>query len=119
MRPDLRQLTVLKEEKGGYSKKYRVRDASGREWVAKIGKEAQSETACCAIAVGTWLCDRSQLPRSQVTLPGKELFKMCDLRRVLTVETTGSMEMESYPFTGTPELQGLKIMMALMNNWDL
>jgi len=45
MRPDLRRLTVLKEEKGGYSKKYRVRDASGREGVAKIGKEAQSETA--------------------------------------------------------------------------
>ena len=44
MRPDLRRLTFIKEEKGGYSKKYRVRDASGREWVAKIGKEAQSET---------------------------------------------------------------------------
>ena len=38
MRPDLRRLTFIKEEKGGYSKKYRVRDASGREWVAKIGK---------------------------------------------------------------------------------
>src|SRR5689334_15825762 len=45
MRPDLRQVTFIKEEKGGYSKKYRVKDASGREWVAKIGKEAQSETA--------------------------------------------------------------------------
>src|SRR3712207_4198515 len=45
MRPDLRRLSFIKEEKGGYSKKYRVRDASGRVWVAKVGKEAQPETA--------------------------------------------------------------------------
>ncbi|MGH9903093.1 MAG: hypothetical protein ACRD68_14900, partial [Pyrinomonadaceae bacterium] len=45
MKPDLRRVTFIKEEKGGFSTKYRVRDASGREWVAKIGREAQSETA--------------------------------------------------------------------------
>src|SRR5918997_6446966 len=45
VKPDLTKLTFIKEEKGGYSKKYRVRDAAGREWVAKIGKEAQPETA--------------------------------------------------------------------------
>src|SRR5829696_1796893 len=44
MRPDLSRLTFVKEEKGGYSKKYRVRDAKGRVWVAKVGKEAQPET---------------------------------------------------------------------------
>ena len=37
MRPDLRRITFVKEEKGGYSKKYRIRDGSGRQWVAKIG----------------------------------------------------------------------------------
>ena len=54
MRPDLRRITFLKEEKGGYSKKYRVRDASGREWVAKIGKEAQSETSAVRL-FGGWV----------------------------------------------------------------
>jgi len=45
MNPDLsRPLVLIKEETGGYSKKYRVKDAGGRVWVAKIGKEAQSET---------------------------------------------------------------------------
>src|SRR5215211_6470574 len=44
MRPDLRRITFVKEETGGYSKKYRVKDASGRVWVAKLGKEAQAET---------------------------------------------------------------------------
>src|SRR5438067_3705030 len=44
-RPDLRRLRLIKSEEGGYSPKFRVRDASGREWVAKLGPEAQSETA--------------------------------------------------------------------------
>ena len=52
MRPDLRRITFIKEEKGGYSKKYRVRDGSGREWVAKIGKEAQSETSAVRLLWG-------------------------------------------------------------------
>src|SRR3989337_1220014 len=39
MKPDLRRITFIKQETGGYSLKYRVRDASEREWVAKIGKE--------------------------------------------------------------------------------
>src|ERR671917_472868 len=54
MRPDLRKVTFLKDEPGGYSTKFRVRDASGREWVAKVGKEAQSETAAVRLlwAVG-------------------------------------------------------------------
>src|SRR6267378_2232771 len=45
MKPDVSHVTFLEDEKGGYSTKYRVRDGAGNEWVAKIGKEAQSETA--------------------------------------------------------------------------
>jgi len=54
MRPDLRRVTFVKEETGGYSKKFRVRDGAGREWVAKLGKEAQAETAAVRLvwAVG-------------------------------------------------------------------
>ena len=54
MRPDLSRVTFIKEEKGGYSTKYRVKDRAGREWVAKVGKEAQSETAAVRLlwAVG-------------------------------------------------------------------
>jgi hypothetical protein len=36
MRPDLKRVTFIKEEKGGYSKKYRVKDAQGRVWVANL-----------------------------------------------------------------------------------
>ncbi|HEY9435238.1 MAG TPA: hypothetical protein VI260_27600, partial [Blastocatellia bacterium] len=33
MQPDLSRVTFIKEQKGGYSTKYRVRDAQGREWI--------------------------------------------------------------------------------------
>jgi hypothetical protein len=45
MRLDTSSLTFLKAEQGGYSPKFRVRDGAGRVWVAKLGKEAQPETA--------------------------------------------------------------------------
>jgi hypothetical protein len=45
MKPDTSSVTFLKADQGGYSVKYRMRDGAGREWVAKLGKEAQSETA--------------------------------------------------------------------------
>ena len=45
MKPDLSSLTYVKDRPGGYSKKYEVRDGSGRRWIAKLGKGAQSDTA--------------------------------------------------------------------------
>ena len=45
MQPDLSSVTFIEKQKGGHSTKYRVRDAQGRVWVAKVGKEAQSEVA--------------------------------------------------------------------------
>src|SRR5437588_12901183 len=51
-RPDLSRVTLIKKEKGGYSTKYRVRDAQGREWVVKVGKEAQSEMAASRLLWG-------------------------------------------------------------------
>jgi hypothetical protein len=45
MKPDISRVTFIEQKSGGYSTKYRVKDAKGNEWVAKIGKEAQTDTA--------------------------------------------------------------------------
>ncbi|MGH9905278.1 MAG: hypothetical protein ACRD8U_06785 [Pyrinomonadaceae bacterium] len=45
MKPNLSKVTYVEDRVGGYSKKYLVQDASGNEWVAKLGKEAQPDTA--------------------------------------------------------------------------
>jgi hypothetical protein len=44
MKPDLSLVTFLSDETRGYSKRFRVRDGSGREWITKMGKEAQPDT---------------------------------------------------------------------------
>lgn len=120
MRPDLRRITFIKEEKGGYSKKYRVRDGSGREWVAKIGKEAQSETSAIRLlwAVGYVTEVNYLIPR--VTIPGKGTFTNVRFEaRPDNWNRATEWKWKRNPFTGTQEFQGLKIMMALINNWDL
>src|SRR3982751_6119975 len=74
MRPDLHRITFIKEEKGGYSKKYRVRDGSGREWVAKIGKEAQSETSAVRLLWGMGYFTEVNYLVPRITIPGKGTF---------------------------------------------
>lgn len=120
MRPDLRRIEFIKEEKGGYSKKYRVRDASGREWVAKIGKEAQSETSAVRLLWGVGYVTEVNYLVPRVTIPGKGTFTNVRFEaRPDNWKRGGEWKWKQNPFTGTPQLQGLKIMMALINNWDL
>ena len=120
MQPDLSRIEFLKEEKGGYSKKFRVRDGAGREWVAKIGKEAQSETSAVRLlwAVGYPTEINYLVPR--VTIPGKGTFSNVRFEaRPEDVKRVGDWKWSRNPFVQTREYQGLKIMMALINNWDL
>lgn len=120
MKPDLSKVTFVKDEKGGYSKKFRVRDGSGREWVAKVGKEAQSETAAVRLvwAVGYMTEVNYLVPR--LTVEGKGMFENVRLEaRPKNVKRLDEWSWDKNPFTGTKELQGLIIMMALLNNWDI
>jgi hypothetical protein len=120
MRPDLRRITFIKEEKRGYSKKYRVRDASGREWVVKIGKEAQSETSAIRLLWGVGYNTEVNYLVPRVTIPGKGSFNNVRFEaRPEQWDRVGEWKWKQNPFLGTREYQGLKIMMALINNWDL
>lgn len=120
MRPDLRRITLLKEEKGGYSKKYRIRDGSGREWVAKIGKEAQSETSAVRLLWGVGYYTEVNYLVPRVTIPGKGTFTNVRFEaRPDDWKRAGEWKWKQNPFVSTPQYQGLKIMMALINNWDL
>jgi len=120
MRPDLRRVTFVKEETGGYSTKYRVKDASGRVWVAKVGKEAQSETAAVRLvwAVGYHTEINYLVPR--LTIEGKGTFENVRLEaRPESVDRLDEWKWSENPFAGTKELQGLAVLMALLNNWDI
>ncbi|MBC7930993.1 MAG: hypothetical protein H7Z38_10570 [Rubrivivax sp.] len=120
MRPVLRNLRFLKEEKGGWSKKYRVRDASGREWVVKLGREAQSETAAVRLVWAAGYESEVNYLVPRATIPGKGTFTNVRFEaRPKSIKRFGEWTWKNNPFTGTRELQGLKVLMALMNNWDL
>jgi hypothetical protein len=120
MRPDLRRLTFLKEEKGGYSTKYRVRDAAGLEWVVKIGKEAQSETAATRLLWAAGYMTEIIYLAPRATITGKGTFSNVRFEaRPENVEREGEWKWDKNPFNGTREFQGLKVMMVLLNNWDI
>jgi hypothetical protein len=134
MKPNLRRITFLEEDKGGgYSVKYRVRDASGREWVAKVGNEAQSETAAVRLlwAVG-YLTEINYLSpcvhiKGAVPKPRKEVERcegdgFANVRfeaRPKNVKRLDEWKWEKNPFVDSRAFQGLKVMMVLLNNWDI
>lgn len=120
MRPDLRSLTFIKQETGGHSLKYKVRDASGREWVAKIGKEAQSETAAVRLLWGLGYETDINYLVPTVQIPGKGTFQNVRFEaRPKEVKRLDIWKWDRNPFIGTKEFKGLKVMMVLMNNWDI
>lgn len=118
--PNLKRIKFIKEEKGGYSTKFRISDGSGRVWVAKIGKEAQSETAAVRLlwAVGYETEINYLVPR--LTIPGKGTFENVRLEaRPKSIKRLDEWKWEQNPFIGKPEFDGLKVIMVLLNNWDI
>lgn len=120
MKPDLSSITFIKEEKGGHNKKYRIKDGSGKVWVAKLGREAQPETAAVRLLWGLGYKTEINYLVPQLTIPGKGTFRNVRLEaRPDSIERLEEWKWKRNPFTGTNELQGLKIMMVFFTNWDI
>jgi len=120
MKPDISRLTFIRDQTGGYSKKYRVKDAQGHEWVAKIGKEAQSDTAANRLlwALGYETEIAYLVPKAKIE--GKGDFENVRLEaRPESVKRTGNWMWENNPFMDKPEFKALKILMIMINNWDM
>ncbi len=120
MRPDTRRVSFIKEESGGNNLKFRVKDASGREWVAKIADESQSEVAANRLLWAIGYKTEIDYLVPKLTIPTKKTYKNVRLEaRPANVQRGDRWEWKSNPFVGTPEFNGLRLMMALINNWDL
>ena len=131
-KPDLSNVTFLQEGSEGYSVKYHVRDGSGRKWVVKLGNEARPETAALRLvwAVG-YVTETNYLvpcvhiagaPKPRKDVPRCEKDGFADARfeeRGDGVKRGENWDWKSNPFVGKRELNGLLVMMALLNNWDL
>ncbi len=128
--------TFEKEDLSGTSPKVRVRDAAGRQWVIKFGIEARPDTFCSRLAwaVGYFAepnyylageilrgARGSELKRAKPYID--EEGRAQGGRFQLRTKTPEYMDGYSWawldnPFTGTPQMNGLRIMMMLVSNWD-
>ena len=120
MMPDISRVEFIKEETGGHNKKYRIKDAKGQVWVAKLGREAQPETAAVRLLYGLGYKTEINYLVPTITIPGKGTHKNVRLEaRPENVERLDEWKWKDNPFLDTNELQGLKIMMVFLTNWDL
>ena len=120
MQPDLSHIDFIKAEVGGHSKKFRIRDDAGNEWVAKVGDEAQSETAAVRLLASLGYYTEVNYLVPQLTIPGQGSFTNVRLEaRPQSVKRGANWSWGRTPFERTPQMQGLKIMMAFINNWDM
>ncbi len=131
MKPDISNVTFIKDEVGGYSAGFRVRDGAGNIWVAKLGKEAQPETASSRFvwAVGYVSEIHYLFPCVQIKGAPDKNVERCEGKgfanvrfeaRPKGIKRQGTIwSWANNPFAGTKELKGLIVMMAFLNNWDL
>lgn len=120
MRPDLSRIRFIEEEKDGHNKKYRIEDGSGKIWVAKLGREAKPETAAVRLLWGLGYKTEINYLVPTITIPGKGTFQNVRLEaRPANIDRLDEWSWEDNPFIGKPELQGLRIMMVFMKNWDV
>lgn len=124
--------TFISEDKTGASPKFSLKDAKGVEWKVKLGEEAQSETFVVRIvwAMGYFSEEAYYFDRVQVSgLPrlsrGREFIEGDFVRgarfepRRKGFKRGAEWEWEVNPFTGSRELNGLKVLMVLLNNYDV
>ena len=124
----------IKEDRQGTSPKFDVRDQDGEKWKAKLGPEARPETVAARLlwAMGYAANENyffsdlkvenlpPQLQRGQSYVSPPNDVKAVRLQRHPGGDKkTGIWEWRHNPFTGTREFNGLRVMMALINNWDL
>ena len=126
--------TFTKEDTGGTNPKFDVKDSLGTKWKVKLGAEAGPETVATRFvwAVGYFTNEDYFLPEIQVEgVPGKlkrgqklrldgNKFQAVRLKRAGKGEKSESdWKWKENPFNNTREFNGLRTLMAVLNNWDL
>jgi hypothetical protein len=122
----------VSESRGGTSPKFDVQDEHGVTWKAKLGEEGRTETAAARLlwAVGFSVDEDYYRPEIQVSgmrpLKRGQQFVAADGRVKgvrLERDTAGSSSKTwswyENPVVGTRHFNALRVMMALINNWDL
>ena len=125
-------LRFIAESPDGTSPKFEVEDEHGITWKVKLGEEAKSETAATRLlwAAG-YVVDEdyyrpeirvlglTQLARGREFVSPGGIVTGARLERTGGGGTSATWSWYENPFVGTREFNGLRVMMAVINNWDL
>jgi len=129
--PDSGPYFFVEEDRDGVSPKFVVKDSHGVKWKVKLGDEARPETASTRFvwAVGYFTDEDYFVPAMRVqNMPklrrGGEFVSSDGLVKDARWERMdhkklGQWKWADNPFDDTRELDGLRVMMSLLNNWDL
>lgn len=124
----------IEEDTEGSNPKFEVRDQNGVKWKVKLGAEARPEVAASRLlwAAGFFTTEDYFLPTLHVQDLPNHLHRGQDLvspdgtihnvrlkRPMEGDEKQGTWQWSSNPFVDTREFNGLRVLMALVNNWDL
>jgi len=122
----------IRESVSGTSPKFEVEDENGVTWKAKLGEEGPGETAAARLlwAAGYVVDEAYYRPQIRVrgikALKRGQQFVSADglvagvrLERDVPNADTTPWSWYDNPLLGTREFNGLRVMMALINNWDL
>lgn len=124
--------TFLDQDKHDSNPKFDVRDANDHSWRVKLGAEARPEIVASRLlwAVGYFTDHDYVLPKA--TVPGLHLHHTAHsvengdevidarfARKPGGEKRIASWKWKENPFFGTREFNGLRVMMAVLNSYDL
>jgi len=116
------KFTFIDRSQSGTSEKINVDDDRGRKWQVKFGAEARPAPTASRIAWALGYHVDTDYFVKRAHIEGRGGFDVWDVRfkrRDDGFKEEGTWSWHANPFVGTRELQGLKVLMALLSNWDL
>jgi hypothetical protein len=121
--PDpLARMTFIKHDTEGKAKKIQAEDDKGRKWRIKFGPEPRPETAATRIVWAAGYHVDQDYFVSHARIEGYDAADVSGVRFERDndgYKKVGRWDWNSNPFAGTRELDGLKTLMAMLNNYDL
>ena len=125
--------TFENEDMRGSNPKFDVIDQDGVRWTVKMGSEARPETAASRLvwAVGYFANENYFMPvlhvqnmphlrrGANLVSPGGTVHNVRLKRHLKDQKKAGSWSWANDPLTDTREWNGLRVLMAVINNWDL
>ena len=121
----------LEEDMNGTNPKFDADDANGQKWRVKVGPEARPEVVATRLlwAMGYYINDDYVLDSADIDglrmkrggnlIQGDHITDARFAHKPDGQKKIGIWEWKKNPFNGTREFNGLRVMMALMNSWDL